>query len=166
MDAAFLNSLEDEDLRATCGVGWELFETIWIAFCPGLRSLKTRFVPRHALQAYMFTVSRQGASVSLTILLQDASNGSPFPDLARRAQPPQSLAMDSSRNQASCRGHGPHHTRQLDCARFGPLPAQDFYGPDVMSIVDTYPVRVRRPKGRAWRRALYQGKYKSFIVKV
>jgi len=45
-------------------------------------------------------------------------------------------------------------------------PAADFYGPDVKSLVDTYPVRCRRPKNRAYQAALYQGKYKTHVVKV
>ena len=45
-------------------------------------------------------------------------------------------------------------------------PAADFYGTDVKEIVDTYPVRCRRPKKRAVQAALYQGKYKTHVVKV
>jgi hypothetical protein len=47
-----------------------------------------------------------------------------------------------------------------------PNPVVNIFGDDCFGCVDTFPIYVRRPKKRAWRRALYNGKYKSHVVKV
>jgi len=51
----------------------------------------------------------------------------------------------------------------------GALPPADvelLFGDDSEGIVDTYPIRVRRPKLRSWRKSTRQGKYKDYILKV
>lgn len=40
------------------------------------------------------------------------------------------------------------------------------FGRNVKGIVDTFPIYLHRPRSRAWNRALYQGKYKSTVMKV
>lgn len=45
-------------------------------------------------------------------------------------------------------------------------PANRFFGSDIVGAVDTFPIRVRRPKCKRWRKALYNGgKYKANVVK-
>jgi hypothetical protein len=42
----------------------------------------------------------------------------------------------------------------------------DFFGTGVLGPIDSYPIMCRRPKDRVWRKGMYQGKYKQFILKV
>jgi hypothetical protein len=47
----------------------------------------------------------------------------------------------------------------------GPNPVTDYFGPNIRGMIDSYPIRVRRPKNRVLQRALYQGKYKCCVLK-
>jgi hypothetical protein len=47
-----------------------------------------------------------------------------------------------------------------------PMAWEDIIGTHCFGIVDTAPIVVRRPKLKAWRRALYSGKYKDFVLKM
>jgi len=45
-------------------------------------------------------------------------------------------------------------------------PWDDYFGSGIWGLIDSFPIYVRRPKARAWQRALYQGKYKRHIAKM
>ena len=45
-------------------------------------------------------------------------------------------------------------------------PCTAFFGRGCFGYVDTFPIKIQRPKKKEWRRATYSGKYKHHVLKV
>jgi len=147
-----LETLKPNDYPTLIGIPKIIFEYVFLSYCgpwTPVKTLDSLFVTLFYLKVY--------PSLRVVKCLLHMSSAAQTFKYLTRCITHLAGAMSHLLNDEWERRHG-HHNMNKDI--------EEFFGIGTYGYVDTFPIFVRRPKNSTHARYLYQGKYKSFIVKI
>lgn len=146
-----LNLLNEEDYKTLLGVNQELFHEIYQHYCLDGGPINSPDQLFHIL----YFIKTYPTLRHMKCLLQQQRHTKVDAYLYRRIKYLASQMKDIIPHEWNTR-HTTTRNHDIDL----------FFGRSCLGAIDSFPIRICRPKSSVWRRGTYNGKYKTFVTKV